>query len=74
SDGNTGMAIYRLKSRTAPHKANLESDYNRLQEAALNFKKQKALTDWMNKKRENTYVSIDEQYRSCEVLHTWFVN
>ncbi len=70
-EGKQGYFIYKLISRSDPHRANLEKDYQRLQEVALEIKKNEALEKWVRKKKRNTYISIAPEYRSCENLDLW---
>ena len=70
-EGKQSYRILYLKSRTLPHRANLKEDYNRLQEAALNEKKNLAIKDWINKKSTKTYISIIEEYKNCNFKYLW---
>jgi peptidyl-prolyl cis-trans isomerase SurA len=65
---------YRLvmvRSKTSPHKANLTEDYQRIQEAAMSQKQNKALSEWIEKRRKNTYVQINDDLGQCEELKDW---
>ena len=65
--------IIRLDKRTKPHKASLETDYNLIQDAALNAKKAKAINDWIQEKTKNTYINIlDENMKKCNFQYKWF--
>ncbi len=66
-NGKTLFKIIRLKSRTERHKANLEMDYNRIKQAALQNKRQKYIQKWLTKKKDETYIHIDESFRECEI-------
>ena len=72
--GKQDYRIYYLKSRTNPHKANLDDDYARVQELALDKKKMAMMDDWIANKLKTTYVAIMGSYRSCEFQHTWIKN
>lgn len=69
--GRNSYKIYFLKSRTAPHKANMKDDYQRLQDAALAEKKQKIVKDWIKKHSTDLYVKIDEDYKNCKFENAW---
>jgi len=73
AEGNTAFRILYLKSRTQPHVANLENDYQRIQDATLTEKQNKALNDWVTRKRKNTYVQIADEYKTCSNLDYWFL-
>ncbi|MCF8299020.1 MAG: peptidylprolyl isomerase [Saprospiraceae bacterium] len=71
-DGLQAYRILSLKSRTKPHIANLKDDYNKIQEEALNQKKNEAIQKWISKKALDTYVEItDENYQKCEFKYNW---
>ena len=69
-----GVRIVRLAQRTTPHKANLNDDYQLIQNAALNEKRQKAIKNWTDDKINNAYIRIDEEYRKCDFRYEWFKN
>lgn len=71
ADGKQAYRIVMVKARNAPHKANLKDDYQRIQEVALQNKQNKVLEDWVRKKRSHTYVHINENMPSCELLKVW---
>lgn len=71
-DGLDAYRILCLKSRTKPHYANLKDDYNKIQEQALNKKKNEAIQKWITKKAIDTYVEItDENYQQCSFRYMW---
>jgi len=64
--------IVTVKSRTKPHKANLKDDYQKIQEVVLQEKQAKAVNDWVDKKRKNTYIQIMFDYDICkQALQHW---
>jgi peptidyl-prolyl cis-trans isomerase SurA len=69
--GKQDYRIYYLKERTNPHKANLEEDYARIQQMALDKKKMDVIDDWITAKISSTYVKIMENYRNCEFQRKW---
>ncbi|MBX7182760.1 MAG: peptidylprolyl isomerase [Bacteroidia bacterium] len=69
--GRNSYKIYYLKSRTAPHVANMRDDYQRLQEAALSEKKQKLIREWIKKHSQDLYVKIDPDYKNCVFDNNW---
>ncbi len=70
-DGKQAYQIIMLKSRTSPHRLNLTDDYQKLQEATLNEKQQKAVDGWRNKKKLLTYIKIADEYKNCDSLKDW---
>jgi len=67
-DGKDAMRILWLKSNTPPHQANLKDDYQKISQAALNEKKNKALDEWFSKNRGSVYLEVDPQYADCKLL------
>lgn len=63
--GKIVYKIYKLKTKTKPHKANLKDDYQRIQDIALENKKQKEIDEWSSKKINNTYIHIDPSFGNC---------
>lgn len=70
-DAQSAYRILHLKSRTEPHRANLNADYDVIQEAALNQKKIKAITEWTKTKIKKTYISIQPEYKNCTFKNNW---
>jgi peptidyl-prolyl cis-trans isomerase SurA len=63
-----GKVFYKLiylESQTAPHQANLKDDYAYLRELALNEKMMRILDEWVAERRAETYIRIDEAYKTC---------
>jgi peptidyl-prolyl cis-trans isomerase SurA len=63
--------IVYLRSRTAPHKANLKDDYGRIQEVALSQKKSQKMDSWIKAKMPTFYLKIDSDYQGCGTLREW---
>lgn len=70
-DGKPAFRLMYLKSRTAPHQANLEQDYAKLKEAARADKVNRVLSEWFEKRRENMYIQIDPEFENCESIGEW---
>ena len=70
-DGKEAYNLFFLKSQSEPHVANMKDDYQRIQQAALAEKKNKAIEIWINDKASKTYVRIDEAYMDCPFAHRW---
>lgn len=72
--GKQDYRIYFLKTRTNPHKANLEDDYARIQQIALDKKKMDVIDDWITNKLNATYVAIMDDFRNCTFERKWIKN
>jgi peptidyl-prolyl cis-trans isomerase SurA len=72
-DGSTSYRIIQLKSRSEPHQASIETDYNKIKVAALEQKKSKAMNDWMVAHVGKIYIKVNEPYTACPNLAKWTV-
>lgn len=70
-DGKEGYKLLFLKSKIPPHKGNLDQDYAKFKEKAQEQKMDKVLSEWFEKRRENTYIKIDDEFKSCDDLKIW---
>ncbi|MBU0488761.1 MAG: peptidylprolyl isomerase [Bacteroidetes bacterium] len=70
-NGGQAYRLVRLVKRTDPHVANLKDDYPMIQDAALESKKEKNISDWILKKTFDTYVQIHEEYKACLFRYKW---
>ncbi len=70
-DGKDAARIVWLKTKTQPHKANLQEDYAKLQQAAISKKQQDAMMNWIKKTTQKNYIIIDEEYKNCEAMKEW---
>jgi peptidyl-prolyl cis-trans isomerase SurA len=52
----------------APHQASLKDDWNRIQAATLNQKKNNILEKWFDKARRDVFINIDPAYEFCGIL------
>ncbi len=72
----TGETYYRLvvlKSRTNPHKANLQEDYSKIKGAALESKRSQYVDNWVREKISSTFLWIAPTYQSCSNLNLWLM-
>lgn len=67
--GKKGVRIIYLKSRSEPHRMNLEDDYSKISNMALEEKKMQALEKWMKANIATHYIMIDDMYlKNCDNL------
>lgn len=69
--GEKYYRIVRLNSKSSPHKANLSLDYNKIQTATLEQKKNGRLVKWIEERANGTFVDIDPMFRVCPTLDKW---
>lgn len=70
-DGKKGYRIIKLITKTDPHKANLDQDYDKIQNAALVSKQNENTSKWINNKISQTYIKLDDDYKTCEFENVW---
>jgi peptidyl-prolyl cis-trans isomerase SurA len=70
-DGKKGYRIIKLITKTAAHKATFESDYSKIQHAALADKQQIKTKDWIKGKVGNTYLKMDDEFKDCNFENNW---
>ncbi|HYG03664.1 MAG TPA: peptidylprolyl isomerase [Chryseosolibacter sp.] len=68
-DGKDAVRILYYKARIPPHEASLEKDWNRIQEATLNEKRNRVLVKWFEKARHDVFISHDASYDFCGILN-----
>jgi len=68
--GEKGYRLIQLQSRTEPHKANLQQDYSKIQNATLEQRKSVFINEWVKDKIGSTFIQIDNVY-SCPSLGKW---
>ena len=57
-DGDRGYHIVQLHRRTPEHRVNLEMDYERIRQFALQEKQARVLDEWLAEKRNEVYVKV----------------
>ncbi|WP_184543902.1 peptidylprolyl isomerase [Mucilaginibacter sp. FT3.2] len=71
ADGKKTYKILYLKSATDAHKANLVQDFPKLKDMAFDDKTTKVVNQWFDKRRKQTFIKIDPEYQSCDILKKW---
>ena len=72
NNGKKAVRILYFKSRSEPHRMNLEDDYAKISQMALEEKKGKAVDKWLNEKIPSYYTMIDDEFKSsCPRLQGW---
>jgi len=71
--GNMVYKIVKVKARIPSHKIDLKTDYEFIQDMALEDKKNKVVNDWIDKKITTTYHRINPDYGGCPFQHKGWV-
>ncbi len=67
-DGKEAVRLLYFIAKTKPHQANLDDDYEKIYQAALNDERARMLDDWFFAAIKELYIDIDKEYNSCELL------
>jgi len=70
-DGTQAYRVLYLKLRTEPHKANMKEDYNKIQEWALENKKQQVIAKWIETKSKTAYIRLSDRFKTCDFKYKW---
>jgi len=68
---DTYVKIIRLLSRVPPHQANLQQDFDKIQDMVKQKRQNEYLRKWLEEKIHQTHIYIDPQYRHCNNLHLY---
>ncbi len=71
ASGEKTYRIVKLISKSSPHKANLLQDYNKIQQATTEQKKNEKLVKWIEETSKNTFINLDAMYKKCPNLDKW---
>lgn len=63
--GNVVVKVVQLVRRVPMHRATLEEDYDVVQGLAKQEKEKQLFENWLAKKEQSLYVSIDSQFSDC---------
>jgi peptidyl-prolyl cis-trans isomerase SurA len=67
--GKKGVRIVYLKSRSEPHRMNMQDDYSKISSFALEEKKSKVLDKWLAEKIPTYYIMVDDDMiKECPSL------
>lgn len=64
--GKESLRIVRLRKKHAPHKANINDDYDMLKQMFEGDKRKEILDNWIVKRQKELYVVITPDWQGCE--------
>jgi peptidyl-prolyl cis-trans isomerase SurA len=70
-DNKEAYRLVMLKSISDPHKANLKSDYQLIQNMATSEIRNAKVKDWIKDKTANTYIKVSDEYKDCSSISEW---
>ena len=65
------VSILRIEDTIPAHQIDLNIDFERVKEIALNKKKSEIVGKWINEGLPDTFISIDKRYDSCTFNSQW---
>jgi peptidyl-prolyl cis-trans isomerase SurA len=71
-DKRKAYQIIMLKSKSQPHVATLNTDYDTFQNMGLMNMKNEALEKWAIEKVKTTYIKVNDKYKECDFYKRWF--
>lgn len=69
-DGRSAVRILYYKAKHAPHYANLEDDFQRMSNYALNRKRNTAIEKWFATAKNDVFIYIVDEYKECNIMKT----
>jgi len=63
--------IILIKSKTVAHIADLDKDYVKIQNLALQKKREETIDKWAKDKLKDTYIKINNDYKKCVFKNNW---
>ncbi len=70
-DKKEGFRLIKLVNKTEPHRADLKTDYQVIQNVAKQEKENKAIQKWIDEKVKTTYVRVNNEYFNCNFQRNW---
>ena len=70
-EGKKMYKVMIMKDRTNTHIADMVDDYVKVQNLALQKKKQETIAKWSREKIGDTYIKISEEFRKCTFDKNW---
>ena len=72
--GEKMYKIVVIKSKTEAHVADLNKDYVKIQNLALQKKQQETIEKWAKDYVKDTYIKINKDYKDCTFKNNWAKN
>jgi peptidyl-prolyl cis-trans isomerase SurA len=69
--GSQKYKILKIVKRYEEHQADYSKDYSKIKELALKDKQLRTIKKWMKEKIEDTYVSVNRTFKSCDFSNNW---
>jgi peptidyl-prolyl cis-trans isomerase SurA len=70
-DNEQAVRILMLSRRIAPHRANLEQDYDKIFNMAMAEARQNRMTEWLNQRLRTQFVRLNGRANDCTFEYNW---
>jgi len=70
-EGGKMFKIILMQNRTEAHVADLIEDYVKVQQLALQKKKEENIAKWANEKIRDTYIKLNDTHKKCKFDKNW---
>lgn len=70
-DRKQGYRIIKLISETEPHRANMQDDYQALQNMASQKLSAENMDRWVKQKISDTFIKVNVEYQKCDFSYPW---
>ena len=70
-DRKKGYRIIKLVSETEPHRANMQDDYQALQNMTSQKLSAENMDRWVKQKISDTYIKLNPEYQNCGFDYPW---
>jgi peptidyl-prolyl cis-trans isomerase SurA len=70
-DGKTAFRIFYVRHRVAPHRAALETDYDKIYDMAFARARTRRMESWMKDKIADTYIRLTGEFKNCCFKYKW---
>lgn len=68
------VAIIRIKEEHPEHMANMNNDFRRIKELALEKKRSQVIDEWIRAQQKRTHIEINERYRNCNFQYPGWIH
>lgn len=69
--GKSKFKILTVTDKYEEHQSDFSKDYEKIKDLALKEKQIKAIEKWQNKKIQETYVNVNQDYYDCDFASNW---
>lgn len=73
-EGEKMYKIILMKSKIPAHTADLSKDYIKIQNLALQKKREEVIAKWTKEKINDTYIKINKDFKDCKFKNNWQKN